>query len=199
MCDFHIQTSMRLFTVTSMVVCDCLWYCWGTCTWLKSYFAVYFYGFSWFLSFMIICMYVLGLHKISDVLVTVQPPSSVNQFISLIILTIAQPHPATVFLTILRTMHALNCGWLWSWLYRCCPAPVIVACPCSLHHNDSSWYTSTHNMPYSCVEWGYAFEHTVWDYIGRHWACQLWAETDLEAQSFSLKYIIRRETVVNAY
>ena len=55
--------------------------------------------FGFFLS-MIILWYTLaqGSHKKSDVLVTIQPPSSVNQFFSPTVLAIALPHPCTVFL-----------------------------------------------------------------------------------------------------
>ena len=58
------------------------------------------YGFSWFPSFHDHPLVDTspGLHNNSDVLVTVQPPSSVNQFLSLTVLAIALLHPCTVFL-----------------------------------------------------------------------------------------------------
>ena len=93
------------------------------------------YGFSWFLSFHdhpLVCTSP-GLHKNSDVLVidtkiqmfwwsTIQPPSSVNQFISLTILTIVQPHPR-YYIAYYFKDHALNCGWLWCWLILLLPSP----------------------------------------------------------------------------
>ena len=163
--------------VTSMFVCDCLWYsviCWGTCTWLKSYFVVYFYTYIHMTS---LFMALVGFFLFMIIMVCTSPRFTQNvrcfgdytatfiseSIFSRTVLTIVQPHLPYCISYYFKD-HALNCGWLWCWLYHCCPAPVTVACPCSLHCNDSSWYTTTHNMSYSCVEWGYVFEHTVWDY-----------------------------------